>query len=406
MKKIIIITGILAILLTSLSCTRELPLPVRNLNIEFKLPENFRSDIKYANQEVVFTSTSATYKYTTNSDGMLVIPELIPDEYSISTSWKMTGTEYKELITDGELVEDKATVVLKAGIGRKKLFTKEDIELVLDKLVLKSLLISKVYYTGTKDNANKNYIVDAYVEIYNNSEDTVYIDGKYLALAESMSPPAYPAKDHPDYIYARQICKFPGEGNDNPVAPGKSIVIAAKNARDHRTSASTSIDLSDADFEVKEADGMGNPDVKALPILSNSLTIKFFNLMTGGGNAVFIFETNEDILSWPQYYAPGKTSGERFRRVPVSVVLDGVECLKNNASTGPDINLKRFQTIVDAGFAYTNATSGYTHESIERKVSSVEGNRFILKDVNNSTEDFVITLDPTPRKYDKPELLN
>jgi len=406
MKKIIIITGILAVLLTSLSCTRELPLPVRNLNIEFMLPENFRSDVKYANQEVVFTSSSAEYKFTTNSNGLLVIPELIPDEYSISTSWEMTGAQYKELITDGELIEDKATVILKAGIGRKKLFTKEDIELVLDKLVLKSLLISKVYYSGTKDDANKNYIVDSYVEIYNNSDDTVYIDGKYLALAESMSPPAYPAKDNPDYIYARQICRFPGDGNDNPVAPGKSVVIAARNARDHRTSASTSIDLSGADFEVKEADGMGNPDVKALTILSNSLTIKFFNLMTGGGNAVFIFETEEDILSWPQYYAPGKTSGERFRRVPVSVVLDGVECLKNNASTGPDINLKRFQAIVDAGFAFTNATSGYTHESIERRVNTLDGSRVILKDVNNSTEDFVITLDPTPRKYDKPELLN
>jgi len=344
--------------------------------------------------------------YTTNSEGVLVIPELIPDEYSISTSWKMTGVQYKQLITDAELVEDKATVVLKAGVGRKQLFTKEDFQLELDKLVLKSLLISKVYYSGTKDDANKNYIVDSYVEIYNNSDDTVYIDGKYLALAESMSPPAYPAKDNPDYIYARQICKFPGDGNDNPVAPGKSIVIAAKNARDHRTSASTSIDLSTADFEVKEAEGMGNPDVKALTILSNSLTIKFFNLMTGGGNAVFIFETEEDILTWPQYYAPGKTSGERFRRVPVSVVLDGVECLKNNTSTGPDINLKRFQSIVDAGFAFTNATSGYTHESIERKVSTVENGRVILKDVNNSTEDFVITLDPTPRKYDKPELLN
>ncbi len=406
MKKIIIVTGILSVIMTALSCTREQPLPVRDLNIQFKLPDNFRSEIKYANREVVFTSSSAVYKFVTGSNGELSIPEIIPDEYSISTNWKMTGAQYKTLITDNEPVEDKATVVLKASLGRKKLFTQEDFELVLDKLILKSLLISKVYYSGTKDNANKNYIVDSYVEIYNNSEDTVYIDGKYLALAEAMSPPAYPAKDNPDYIYARQICKFPGDGNDNPVAPGKSIVIAAKNARDHRSSASTSIDLSTADFEVKEADGMGNPDVKALNILSNSLTIKFLNLMTGGGNAVFIFETDEDILEWPQYYAPGKTSGERFRRVPITVVLDGVECLKNNAATGPDINLKRFQSLVDAGFAFTNATTGYTHESIERKVSTTENGRVILKDINNSTEDFVITLDPTPRKYDKPELLN
>lgn len=392
--------------LTAFSCTRELPLPVRNMKIVFDMPENFRPDVKYANREIVLTSNSAVFKFTTDATGTAIIPELIPDEYTISTSWKMTGADYKSLISSTELIEDKAIVILKSTANRQQIFTPADIRLAVDKMVQKSLLISKVYYSGTKDNANKNYSVDSYVEVFNNSEETVFIDGKYLALAESMSPPAYPAKNDPNFIYARQICKFPGNGTDYPVLPGKSIVVATKNAKDHRTSASTSVDLSNADFEVKDVDGTGNPDIKALPIVSNSLSIKFFNMISSGGNAVFLFETSDDILLWPEVFAPGKTSGERFRKVPVSVVLDGVECLRNSSTTGPDINLKRFQDIVDAGFKFTNATSGYTHESLERKVSSVSDGRIILQDINNSTQDFVVLQDPTPRKYDKSGLIN
>ena len=91
-------------------------------------------------------------------------------------------------------------------------------------------------------------------------------------------------------------------------------------------------------------------------------------MITGAPNAVFIFETDEDIMQWPEYFAPGRTSGERFRRVPISTVLDGVECLKNNAGTGPG--------------------------------------RIVLKDSNNSTQDFVIVSGPVPRNYDNPLLLN
>lgn len=397
---------ILLISILSLSCTREEPVQIKNFKIDFQLPANFKPGIKYAGQEVVFTSSAATYKFTTDASGALVIPNIIPDEYTITTSWEISGSAYKNLINDNEMVEDKATVLIKAGVTNYPLFSQKELKLVLDKIIMRSLLISKVYFSGTKDNSNRNYTVDSFVEIFNNSDETVYLDGKYLALAESVSPAAYLAKDNPDFIYTRQICRFPGTGNTYPLDPGKSIVIAARNARDHRTSASSSVDLSNADFEVKDTDGTGNPDIKALPVISSSTAIKFLNLISGGPNAIFIFETEEDIFSWPELYAPGKTSGERFRRVPVSTVLDGLETLKNNAGTGPDVNLKRFQNIVDAGFSYINATSGYTNESIERKVAGLDGNRLILKDSNNSTQDFVVITGPQPRKYDSPQLLN
>src|SRR3989339_1795340 len=406
MKRLISTSLTLLMVLLLISCTREEPVQVQNFRITFQLPSNFKPAVKYSEKEVIFTSPYATYKFVTDQNGVLTIPEIIPDEYTINTSWEISGADYKKLIDSQELVEDKATILMKATLTNYPLFTQKDIQMALDKLIMRTLLISKVYFSGTKDNSNRNYTVDSYVEIFNNSDERVYLDGKYLALAESVTPAAYLAKDHPNHIYTRQICKFPGVGTTYPIEPGKSIVIAARNARDHRSSASTSVDLSDADFEVKDTDGTANPDVKALPVLSSSTSIKFLNPITGAPNAVFLFETYEDIMQWPEFFAPGKTSGERFRRVPIETVLDGVECLKNNASTGPDVNLKRFQDIVDAGFAFINATSGYTNESLERKVSAVIDGRVVLKDTNNSTEDFVIIKGPVPRNYDNPQLLN
>lgn len=403
MKKVILVT---MLIFSLLSCTREEPLYISSFQIEFKMPQSFSPSVKYAGREVVLTNSSNTYTFNTDNNGILQMSGIIPDEYTINTTWEMTGAQYKELIQGNELIEDKARILVKATLTNYPVFANQDISVDLEKVVLKSLLISKVYYSGTKDNSNRNYTADSFIEIFNNSDEVVYLDGKYLALAESVSPAAYLAKDDPDFIYSRQICRFPGSGQDYSVEPGKSIVIAARNARDHRSSASSSVDLSDADFEVKDLDGTGNPDVKALPVISSSVPIKFFNLITGGPNAVFIFETSEDIFSWPEVFAPGKTSGERFRKVPVSTVIDGVEALKNNASTGPDVNLKRFQDIVDAGYVFINATSGYTNESLERKISGNDNGRLILKDSNNSLDDFAIVTGPTPRKYDHPQLLN
>jgi len=403
MKKIII--AIIA--LSSLfSCTREEPVQVKEMLIEFKLPANFISGVKYSDKEVVFTSPVNTYTFTTDANGVVTIPEIIPDEYTINTTWEMSGSQYNELISDNQDVEDKAKVLLKATLTNYPVFASKNISVDLEKIIMRSLLISKVYFSGTKDNSNRNYRTDTFVEIFNNSDEVVYLDGKYLALTESVSPAAYLAKDNPDYLFTRQICRFPGEGSEYLVEPGKSIVIAARSARDHTASAANSVDLSNADFEVKEIDGTGNPEIKALPVISSSAPIKFFNLISNGSNAVFIFETDEDILEWPELFAPGKTSGERFRRVPVNTVLDGVESLMNYASTGPDVNLKRFQDIIDAGFGHINAISGYTNEALERKVSGMDGDRIILQDTNNSTDDFVTITGPTPRKYDYLQLLN
>ena len=301
-----------------------------------------------------------------------------------------------------EVSDDDARVMLGVSLMNRRIFNAEDLQLQVLAMQLSDLVISKVYYSGTKDKMDRNYTADGYVELFNNSDHIVYADGLYLALAESVSPAAYPAKDNPDYIYARQICRFPGTGTDIPVAPGKTLLVAARSARNHKESAPTSVDLSHADFEVKLEAGSGNPDVPMLPIISNSTAVQYFNLLSGGPNAVFLFATDDDVVNdWPEVYQKGKTSGERFRRVPKGVALDAVECLKKPAQSAPDVGTKRFQSEIDAGYITINAVNGYNCQSVERRVSRFENGRYYLVDTNNSSSDFVVSNDPTPGKYDK-----
>ena len=396
MKRILYATLILA----ALSCTREAPRTTDPFLLEFKMPVECKSAAQYKGQRV-FIKGNLSYQFETDAAGMVTVSDLVPGIYDIITNWEMSGKEYKALLKNPEGVDDKARVIVGVSLMNQRIFQAQDMVIDLSAAVVKGLMISKIYYSGTKDQMDRNYATDSYVEIFNNSDEIMYIDGKYLGLAESVSPAAYPANENPDSIYLRQICKFPGAGSEHPIQPGGSIVIAAKSARNHQESALNTVDLSHADFEVKVMEGSGNPDVPMLPIISNSTKIQTLNLISGGPNAVVLFETDEDVLSWPEVYQRGKTSGEMFRRIHKSVVIDGVECLKKPAQTDPDVNTKRLQAEIDAGYITITAINGNNHESVDRKVSRYENGRYYLTDTNNTSADFVVCTDPTPQKYDK-----
>ena len=355
MKRTLHTTLLLALVLLPLSCRREPPVGTEAFRLEFPLPEDCLPDAFYAGRKVTLRGP-LEYTFETDARGGVNVESVIPGIYDIVTGIELSGAEYKALLRVPVALEDNAQVHIGASRMNCRIFEAADLRIPLSASVLKSLLIAKIYYSGTRDNMDRTYTTDSYVEIFNNSDEVQYMDGKYLGLAESVSPAAYPAKDNPDSIYLRQVCRFPGKGTDYPVAPGGSVVIAARSARDHRTSAATSVDLSGADF---------------------------------------------DVLAWPEVYQRGKTSGEMFRRMHRKFVTDGVECLRKPAQTAPDVNTKRLQGDIDAGYIVITAVNGYNHESVERKVARFEGGRYYLTDTNNSSADFVVCTDPTPRKYDK-----
>lgn len=375
-----------------MSCMDQSPQEtIEEFSIQTTMPQDLGDSIYYAYQTITLRSNRVNYTSTTDSLGKVVFKNVIPGIYDISTNQKLTD----EISLTGD--------TLQYG-----LFKMDSIVLKLHKSIKQNLIISKVYASGTKDNNGKNYLADKYIEIFNNSDETQYIDSSiYLGLVEAESVVAFPASANAGYVYARQVFRFSVEGLGFAVAPGGSVVIA-NSAIDHTQYSPYSVNLQNADFEAKNTTYSNNPNVKGMELIYSAFpSLIYMNLVNGGDNGVFLFKTTENVRNFPIFYIPGKETGNRYMQIPIELVFDGVESLKNYVTTGPKPKTKRLQNFVDAGYMFITASSGYTHESIERRVdqSKPTTDRYYLMDTNNSSNDFRSLTDPTPRVYGKPLLL-
>lgn len=375
-----------------LSCVDQSPEEaIEAFSIQVLMPTDLGDSIHYADQQLILRSSRLTYTATTDSLGKAVFKNIIPGVYDISTNQKLTD----EISLTGDTLQ----------FG---LFKTDSLELRLHKSIRENLLISKVYASGTKDSNGKNYVADRYIEIFNNSDETQYLDSSiYLGLVEAESVIAFPASSNPGYVFARQVFRFSVAGTGLAVAPGASVVIA-NSAIDHTQFSPNSVNLQNADFEAKNTTYSNNSAVKEMELIYSAFpSLIYMNLINGGDNSAFLFKTTANVREFPIFYIPGKETGNRYLRIPIELVFDGVETLKNYVTTGPKPKAKRLQNFVDAGYMFITASSGYTHESIERRVdkSKPSTDRYYLMDTNNSSNDFRSLTDPTPRVYDKPLLV-
>lgn len=360
------------------------------VQVKVSMPEGFKSDILYTGHTV----TMGKYTAITNEKGIATFEGVIPDLYDISTSCEITAEEYEEMTGNDPQNEN---YVISGSLLKYTVGSSTTIELQTSISAKQSIVISKVYYAGTKDNNNKNYLAGKYIEFFNNSDQTVDIAGLYFGLVESESTPAYTLGSTPEYIYLKQIYRFPSNGVTE-VAPGASIIVA-NSAIDH--TGNNEVDLSKADFEAKDTQGKttNNPATPAVELIYTTFpTISNMNLVQGGPCSVVLFSTDEDVTSWETVYVDGKDKGSKFVKTPVKYIMDGVECLKNK-STGVDKNSKRLYNYIDAGYQYTEATTGYTGEVVYRKTAKTENGRTILADTNNSSNDFAVSAEIKPREY-------
>ena len=271
-----------------------------------------------------------------------------------------------------------------------------------------SILIGKVYYQGCKDDNNKNYIYANYLELYNNSEEAYDVAGLYIALLESTSPDSeYPLQYLTDSIVAKQVFRIPAD-KPFPVAPGGSVLLV-NSAVDHTTKgASAAANLLSADFEAKDKNNSryeNNPAVPELIQLFSFTNNTFMNLMNGGPCGIVIFETNENVaVDWVSNnltYRYGYETGRQYMKIPTRFIIDALDILKYNGETGVDPNTKRLFDYMDAGYAFTEAKTGYDGRLVRRKVSSITTDgRKILQDTNNSANDFESADNLTPRIYE------
>ncbi len=375
-------------------------------NIQVTAPEDFTKEADLSGHTVsLINAYGATVSATTDNKGLATFTTLIPDVYTISTSWDITFDEYSDLTGD-DVVNDGAVV---SGNINGQLIKNDNEQVTLPTVlsINRSIVIGKIYYAGSKDKNNKNYVAGQYLELYNQSDEPVDVAGLYIGLIETNSTPAYTLEQleevyNSSVVLCKQVFRIPTD-ESHIIGPGESIVIT-NSAIDHTANATQEQNLLTADFEAKDATGktINNPDVTALlNVYSSFASISKMNFINGGPNGIIIFNTDDNISDIEPIYSYGKTKGNMWLPIPKKYVIDGVDVLKYNAK-GVDISTKHLTNDIDGGYAVISATNGYNAEVLYRKTSTRKGKngQKILQDTNNSLNDFQISKTINIREYD------
>lgn len=138
-----------------------------SVKVQVQMPEALKG-VDVSGRTVTLNLGGQSITAQTGNDGVATFQNIVPDVYDISTSWKMTAQEYANL-TGEHVGNGKYTVA--GSLNTQMLATEKTLTLSTNVTKDQSMLISKVYYAGSKDNNNKNYLAGKYIELYNNSDE-------------------------------------------------------------------------------------------------------------------------------------------------------------------------------------------------------------------------------------------
>jgi len=238
---------------------------------------------------------------------------------------------------------------------------------VIVKLIAASqLMINEASYCGSC--ASTFYFYDQYIELYNASADTMYLDGLIITRQVSTLDPEMETRDYVRAIYAFQFPGVPLTGREHPIMP-RQFVVVATDAVDHRPYCPSAQDLSHADWEMfnplgNDYDNLNVPNLVSITTKTQDYLINLVH------DAVVLAVGTEYNID-----------ADNYMRIPVKNVVDGIEW-----SSNPSI-AKELTRRIDAGFAGVGVTR-YSGYSVERRELGL--------DTNDSTFDFMNLIHPTP----------
>lgn len=219
------------------------------------------------NAEVVLTSTDgsgAPRNLTTSAAGTVSIAALPTGKYRVAI---------RRILTAAEI----ATINEASGPGA--FVGESEIEVTAGSLTAtvsvpvsyrSSLVISEWSFNARFFPGIGSYRYGGFLELYNNSDTTVYLDG--VLLVNGHEKPTHqpgtfadcnlykPYQNDPDGVWSQFMQAFPGTGRDYPLAAGKTVVVAT-DAIDHRPISAGELDLRGAHFEFIGSADVDNPQV-------------------------------------------------------------------------------------------------------------------------------------------------
>ena len=373
--KITLVSSLFIMIVIVLSCTMQIT-PPASMRFTAKITVLDTSAIlqtnKVAGAQTVLQSITYgdQFESLTDSFGVAMFYNLIPDNYHILTTHKVTIIDTSNLQTELYLFNGQLQDTLLYVNNNDTL----DIEVYTTISKTSSLVISEIYYCGAYSQIPQ-YFHDEFLEIYNNSDEVMYLDSILICDADSKYVPGS------NIIEVTHAYMYPGNGNDHPIYPGQFIVVA-QDAIDHSPSPINSVNLLNADFEAYVADkgDVNNPYVEDLIQIHHKYGIDF---LWGVFNSAIILAKMENpyALGYGEY---------NTLLIPTSAIIEGVEYKDNLA----EMSLKRLPQEIDGGL--TGGIPAYTTQSVERKIELYQDGRMILMDNNNSSLDFHVNKPPTP----------
>lgn len=447
MKRLILL--LIVPVLTLVGCNRDDDFGGNN---EIK-PVPFTINIKYdaskypsvadkgvANVTVILKNTATEDQIVgkTDANGELKLDAVLPGSYSVQAELQLKQSEYEQ-----QLGEETSYEIVHFGGFDEKVTINANTSSKLVRITsgnLGDLVIKQYYYAGSDNKLGANFR-DQFIEIHNNSDQTIYADGLYLVFLEgnvnsnmttyTLSNGQYDwsktagggASANTDYVYSNILIKIPGSGSQYPILPGKSIIVA-QTAINHKMpfddingtgiaiqEPDRTVDLSHADFETYMGDyniSIGKkpfawdiqnimvPDMQVAywSIASNDLILNV-NSMLGLG---ILRATDAEVASWQKVAAPKAPTGTLFLQIPKNYIIDGIDITDKEQKVPKD-----FPADIDASRTFIVNSQGqaegtFSGFSVIRKTKEIISGRVVLQDTNNSANDFV-TIKANPRGY-------
>lgn len=419
------------------SCKKDLD-EVQPIDVSFQLTVDQNEvwfTVPYEEAVISLRNNTNNSTYTLESDaqGLIALTSVVPGSYTINVSLTITSQEYQTLTgtpREGDLI-------LVYTIDNLPLYANQTVPIQLESTeILGGFVIKQIYYAGSHTTQAAN-IRDQFIEIYNNSSETLYADSLLIAIIYgktgtgtddySLSNNQYDwslsidmtttGDANTDYIYTQALFMIPSDGTGTryPVASGESIVIA-QTAVNHSGSyvnntgniigaqrPELTVDLSNADFEVwlypyeqsilpgrtMFANDVDNIDVPNVDVFfATGMRDMILNPQGRHSYAILKVDNTVDLNNLPAYALPTvrtiTESTTKYPQLPARFILDAVEI---EAPVSADIRPRRLPIRFDSGAASVPG-GPFSSQSVLRKTQVVLNGRRILQDTNNSTNDF------------------
>lgn len=290
-----------------ISCTNDDEPRLERFEVIFQVmfPNDFLQE-NAAGVAVTLTNLASgqLINQVSDANGKVIIDNLVPGAYSLQAARALSSTEAIELIGSPLTINlnfINNSLLLNASIATAP------IPIRLVGSVTGNLVISQLYYTGSRTPEGSNYFFDLFFEIYNNSSEPIVLDGLIISNIHGTSGQINtnsiptPFAEDQSHVYITTAWRIPGLGNTHILQPFSAITIAQQGINHRATEANpkSPANLSQANFELfvvgseRDIDAPNVPNMEMVYHPFNST----FSLVPVFGPATIIWRTsNFDAL--------------------------------------------------------------------------------------------------------------